>query len=118
MTSARSQPICRNKITNIGYCDGFWVYPRNITQRDIALEKHNNLFCLIWKSQNISFNKAIEVLKINLKVVHSVISEKHVKSFIKYEYKPKKVQSQLTNIVVYDLETSNADKAFPYASCI
>ena len=41
-----------------------------------------------------------------------------LKDFIKYEYKPKKVQSQLTNMVVYDLETSNTDKAVPYAKCI
>ena len=37
---------------------------------------------------------------------------------IKYEYKPKKVQSQLTNMVIYDLETFNTDEAVPYASCI
>ena len=41
-----------------------------------------------------------------------------LKDFIKYEYKPKKVQSQLTNMVVYDLETFNTDKAVPYAKCI
>ena len=30
----------------------------------------------------------------------------------------KKVQSQLTNIIVYDLETFNNDRAIPYANCI
>ena len=31
------------------------------------------------------------------------MSDKHGKSFIKYEYNPKKVKSLLTNIVVYYL---------------
>ena len=42
MTSAKIQPFCRKYNINIGYCDGFRVYPRNITQRDIALKIHNN----------------------------------------------------------------------------
>ena len=47
-----------------------------------------------------------------------MISDKHVKSLIKDEYKPKYVKSQLTNIVLYDIETFNTDKAIPYANCI
>ena len=57
-------------------------------------------------------------MKDNFKVIDNVLSDKHVKSFIKYEYKPKKVQSQLTNMIVFDLETFNTDRAVPYASCI
>ena len=78
----------------------------------------SNHFCLIWKSDGISFDKAIRELKDNFKVVDNVISDKHVKSFIKYDYKPKKRKSPLTNIVVYDLETFNKDRAVPYCSCI
>ena len=44
--------------------------------------------------------------------------DKHVESFIKYEYKLEKIQSPLTNIVVYDLETFNKIRAVPYCSCI
>ena len=77
---------------------------------------YNNHFCLIWKSDGISFDKALKELKDNFKVVDIVISDKHVKSFIKYEYNPKKVISALTNIVVYDLETFNKDRAVPYCS--
>ena len=52
---------------------------------------------------NISFIQLIEnELKPNFKVVDNVASDKHVKSFIKYEYNPKKFKSPLTNIVVYD----------------
>ena len=83
MTSAQTQPFCRKYNINIGYYDGFRVYTRNITQRDIALKIHNNPFSSIRKSQNNSFNNAIEELKNHFKVVDSVISVKHVKSYIK-----------------------------------
>ena len=47
---------------------------------------HQNHFCLKWKSNGISFNKAIEELKINLDVVDNVIYDECDKSFIKDEY--------------------------------
>ena len=118
MTSARIQPFCKKYIINIGYYDGFRVCPRNITERNIALYMYKNYFCLIWKSNGISFNKAIEELKINFKVVDNVTSGKHVESFIKYEYKPKKIQSQLTTMIVLYIETFNTDRAVPYVNCI
>ena len=71
------------------------------------------------KSDGVSFKQVIEdELKPIFKVVANVISEKHVISFIKYEYNPKKVKSPLTNIVVYDLETFDKIRAVPYCSCI
>ena len=79
---------------------------------------YNNHFCLIWKSDGISFDKTIKEIKDNFKVVDNVVSDKQGKSFIKYEYKPKKVKDPLTNIVVYDLETFNKIRAVPYCSCI
>ena len=118
MTSARLQPFCKNYNINIGCFDGTRINPRNLTQRNTSLFIYNNHFCLIWKSDGISFEKAITELKDNFKVVGNVVSDKHVKSFIKYEYNPKKVKSPLTNIVVYDLETFNKIRAVPYCSCI
>ena len=119
MTSARVGSFCRKHNINIGCFDGTRRNPRNITQRDTAIKIYNNHFCLIWKSDRISFKQVIEnELKPNFKVVDNVISDKHVKSFIKYEYNPKKVKSPLTNIVVYDLETFNKNRAVPYCSCI
>ena len=117
MASARVQPFCRKHNINIGCYDGFRVCPRNNTQRNTALKIHNNHFCLIWKSDGVSFDKAIRELKDNFKVVDNVISDKHVKIYIKYEYKPKKVQSQLTNMTVYDIETFSTIKCVPYANC-
>ena len=92
MTSARIQPFCRKYNINIVCSDGTRINPRNITQRDTSLFIYINHFCLIWKSNKISFNRVIEdELKPNFKVVDKVISDKHVKSFIKYEYNPKKL---------------------------
>ena len=119
MASAIFQPFCRKHNINIGCFDGTRKYPRNITERDIALKIHKNLFCFFWKSQRVSFNKAIgDQLKPNFKVVDNVISDKDVRSGFEYECKPKKVHSPLTNIVVYDLETFNKDRAIPYCICI
>ena len=118
MTSARVQPFCRKHNINIGCYDGFRVCPRKITERKTALKIHKIHFCLVWKSDGVTFDKAIRELKENFKVVDNVISDKHVKSYIKYEYKPKKVQSQLTNMIVYDIETFSTIKCVPYANCI
>ena len=78
---------------------------------------YNDHYCIIWKSNDISFNQAIEELKLNFKIVDNVISDKHVVKFIKYEYTSKKVHSALTNTIVYDLQTYNKDRAVPYCSC-
>ena len=118
MTSARIQPFCKKHNINIGCFDGTRINPRNLTQRNTSLFIYNNHFCLIWKSDGISFEKAITDLKDIFKVVDNVTSEKHVESFIKYEYNPKKVKSPLINIVVYDLETFTKNRALPYCSCI
>ena len=119
MTSAGSQPFCGNYIINNGYYNGFRVCPRNITQRNRDLPTINNNFSLTLKSNGSSFNKAIEdELKPNFKVVDTVKSDKRVESLIKYEYKPKKVQSQLTNMVVHDIETFDTIKCVPYSTCI
>ena len=120
MKSARIQPFCRKYNINIGCCDGARINPRNLTQRNTSLFIYDNHFCFFfWKSQNISFNQVIEdELKPNFKVVDDVVSDKHVESFIKYDYKHKKVQSLLTNIVVFDLETLNKVRAVPFCSCI
>ena len=59
-----------------------------------------NQFCLIWKSESVSFYKPIEELNLNVNVFDCVLSDKHSKCFIKNDYKPKKVQSHLTNMVV------------------
>ena len=117
MTSAAIQLFCRKYNINIECFDGTRINPRNLTQRNTSLFIHNNHFCLIWKSNGVGFDRAIKEIKDNFKVVDNVLSDKHVKSFIKYEYNPKKIKPPLTNTVVFDLETFSEIRAVPYCSC-
>ena len=50
----------------------------------------------------------------NFKMVDNYITEENVNSHFKYEFIPKKIESHLTNFIVYDLETHNTDRARPY----
>ena len=113
MTSARIQTFHKAYNINLGYFNGKEVYPRSVTERTKALNLYNNNFCLIWKAQGISFNKTIEELKINFKIVDNVISQDNVDTYFRNDYKPKK-ESQLSNVIVYDLETYNRNKAVQY----
>ena len=117
MTKACVQPFCRVNIINLGYYNDDRVFPRSLTNRDSALYFYNNHFCLLWKSENFSFNQAIKELKNNCKVVDNYITDENVNSHFMYEYKPKKIESHLTNFIVYDLETHNTDRARPYVFC-
>ena len=114
MTKARIQPFCRANNINLGYWDGGRVFPRSVTNRDNALFLFNNHFCVIWKSENVSFKQAIRELEENFKIVDNFITEENVTSHFKYEFIPKKIESHLTNFIVYDLETHNTDRARPY----
>ena len=113
MTKARIQPFGRANNINLGFYDGGRVLPRSFTERKTALSLYNNHFCLIWKSEGVSFNQAIRELKDNFKIVDNYITEENVNSHFKYEFIPK-IDSHLTNFIVYDLETHNTDRAKPY----
>ena len=114
MTMARTQPFCRANNINLGYYNNDRVFPRTVTKRDTALYLYDNQFCLIWKSQNVSFDQAINELKNNFEIVDNYITEENVNSHFKYEFTPKKIESHLTNFIVYDLDTHNTDRARPY----
>ena len=114
MTMVRIQPFCRANNINFGYYNNDRVFPRTVTNRDSALYLYNNHFCLIWKSQGVSFNEAIQELKDNFKIVDNYITAENVNSHFKYEFTPKKIESHLTNFIIYDLETHNTDRARPY----
>ena len=114
MTKARIQPFCRANIINLGYWDGERVFPGIVTNRDSALYLYNIHFCVIWKSENVSFNQAVKELKDNFKMVDNYITEENVNACFKYEFTPKKIESHLTNFIVYDVETHNTNRARPY----
>ena len=90
MTKARIQPFCRANTIDLGYYNNDRVFPRSVTNRDSALYLYNNHFCLIWKSQGVSFNQAIRELEDNFKIVDNYITEENVNSHFKYEFTPKK----------------------------
>ena len=119
MISAKIQPFCRKHNINIFCLDETRINPRNISQRNTSLFIYDNHFCLFWKSQNNSFNQVKkDEPKLNLKLVDIVISDKHAKSFIKHEYKPKKFQSPLNNVIMYHLATLNKVRAVLYFGCL
>ena len=83
MTETRIQKICRTNSINLGFFDGTRVFPRSVTSRDSALFLHKYHFCLIWKSEGVSFNQAVTELKANFKVVDNYITEQNVNSHFK-----------------------------------
>ena len=114
IVKARIQPFCRTINIDLGYYDGTRVFPRTVTNRDSALFLFSNHFCLVWKSEGVSFNEAITELKDIFKLVHKFITQEKLISQFKYEFKPKKIESHTTSLIVYDLETHNTDRAKPY----
>ena len=117
MTEARIQPFCKTNNFSLGYFDGERVFLRSVTERNYAFYLFSNHFCLIWISEGVSFNQAIQELKSKFKVVCNYITEENVKFHFKYDSIPKKIEPHLTNFIVYDLETHNTDRARPYVFC-
>ena len=93
MTMARIQPCLRKLGIDLGYYNGDRVFPRTVTNRDnrdSALYLYNNHFCLIGKSENVSFNQAVRELKENFRIVDNSLTDESVNSHFKYEFIPKK----------------------------
>ena len=114
---ARIQPCFRKLDIDLGYYNGKRIFPRTVLNRDSALYLYNNLFCLKWKSEGVSFNQAIKTMEDNFKIVDNYVTEENVNSHFKYELIPKKIDSHLTSFNVYDLETRNTDRTRPYKFC-
>ena len=114
MTIARIEPFCRANIINLGYYNNDRVFSKIVPNRDSALYLYNNLFCLICKSQAVSFIQAFQELKKNFQLVDNYITEENVNSHFDYEFIQKKIESHLTSFIVYDLETHNTERARPY----
>ena len=110
MTMARIQPCLKKLDFDLGYFNGDRVFPRTVTNRDSGLYLYNIHFCLNWKSQNVSFNQAVQELKDNFKIVDNFITEENVNLHFKYEFITKKIESHLTIFNAYDLEAHNTDR--------
>ena len=114
LTKARIQPFCRANNFNLGYYDGTRVFPRTLTDRTLALYLHKSHFCLIRKSENVSFNQATKELKDNVNIIDNYKTEENGNSHFKFEFIPQKIESHLNNFIVYDVETNDTDRAKPY----
>ena len=114
MTKARIQPFCKANNNNLGYFDGIRVFPRTVTERNIALYLRNNPFCLFWKSEGVSFNQTVKELKDNFEIGDIYKIEENVNSLFIYEFMSKRIESHLTIFIVYNLETHNTDRTRPY----
>ena len=114
---ARIQTSLRKLVVNLGYHNRKEIWPRNITERSKAFYLHSNHFCLICKSQNVSFIQATEEKKDNSKTVDFYRTQEIVKSHFDYIYQPKKIELHLANFITYVLETHNTDKGRHYVFC-
>ena len=90
MTMARIQCCLRKLSVNLGYYNGKELWPRNKTEKNRALKLHNNHFCLIWKSERVSFNQANKELKENFKMVDNYIRKKILIPILNIYNLPKK----------------------------
>ena len=113
-TLARIQPCLKNLATELGSFNGKEFYPRLINRRDIKLYLYNNHFCLICKSQGVSFNQATEELKVIFKMIDSYTTEENVNVYSKYELTLERRRITIDYFFVFDLETLNTNKARRY----
>ena len=99
-----------------------WVYklnsPQSIKVNRSEFDEGTGFKHDISASQGVNFIIAIEDLKININFADNVVSDKHFNCFNKYECKPKKVHYQLTNMIVFDIESFNTDTADLYSVCL
>ena len=99
MTKAKIQPFCKTNFIDLGFFEGTRVFPRSATDRSDALFLYNKVFCLIWKSEKVSFNQTLKELKDNFKIVDNFITDENVKSHFEYIYTPKEIESHLTKFI-------------------
>ena len=114
MTVSRIQVVCKAHIIDLGSFDGNRVYPRSITERKKVLYVYNIHFYSIRKSEGGSFSKALEEVEKNFKLIDIVVSHDNVDNYFKYDLKTKKIESQRSNVIVYDLETYDKNEAVRY----
>ena len=83
MTKAKIQPFLVASNNNIGHFNGKKVYLRSVTERNKTLSSYINHFCLMWKSDGVSFQKTTEELKSKHTIGNNRLSFDNVKSFFK-----------------------------------
>ena len=59
---------------------------KNNIERNKASFLNKNHFCVIWKSQDVSFNKVIKEIKETFKIVDNYITKENANSHFEYIY--------------------------------
>ena len=119
MARARIQPFCiALNIDIINYFNGKEVYFRSVTERNKALISCKKPFCLIWESNGVSFNEALEELKTKFTKANNYMSFDNVNSFFQNYHKPKKIDPQLIIFIVYNLETFHRDRVVQFCATL
>ena len=78
MTLACMQPCLEKMGTEPDYYNGKELWPRNKQERNKVLYLFNNHFCLISKSEGVSFSKALDELPAKIKFADDYISNNNV----------------------------------------
>ena len=92
MAMARIKSCLKSLGIQLGYYNRKEIYPRTICKKDEGLFLYNIHFCLIWKSEGIAFNIAIDELKATFIIVDNFIIEENVIPYSKYDFSPKKLK--------------------------
>ena len=121
MTSAKIQPFCKKYNINLGVYNKNQqeILPRSATERRICLYIHENHFCLIWKTKNTTFTKAIKELEDNFKYEANQKSDNILKQAQEYKFPISNEKDCLYAVFAFDLETANVDfkqYCVPYAA--
>ena len=90
MTQAKIQPCCNALNFKIGYFKVKEIYTWSVTERNKVLYLYNDHFCLLWKSEGVSFSKTNVELKSKWETVNNYIIDENVDSYFKNENKPQK----------------------------
>ena len=105
MTPARIQPYFKQLSILVNKYSGEEKWPRVLREKNTAILLYSKQVSPIWNAERFSFKKDTEQLKANFETVDNYKTDENVDCCFDYEYKLKKIESQVTNFSVYDLET-------------
>ena len=88
--------------------DGKEVMPRKVTEKGFAI--HNQSYCVLWNSEELTFKKIIEGTKEHLFVDEAVACPENECEIEKYENKPEKVKNQLRHVFDFELKKHLLEK--------
>ena len=73
-------------------------------------EKH---FCVIWEREGVSLLKATEEVEKKFELQETYFNYDIVNAYENFLYYPIKIENQLNNLIIYDIETFSRDRSIP-----